>query len=60
MKAKLRNQLTGQIIPVESTTNHPTSSYGKEVWVAADGQAFGQVGLPIIGFSLEVELDHSV
>lgn len=47
MRAKLRNILTGQVVDVRSTTEHPDSSYGKPVWVDADDVAYGQVDLPM-------------
>jgi DNA-binding XRE family transcriptional regulator len=46
MRAKLRNILTGQVVDVRSTTEHPDSSYGKPVWVDADGTAYFQVDTP--------------
>jgi len=53
MNAKLKNLMTGEVIEVHSTTNHPASSYGIEVWVTPDGEAIGQVGMPLLGFEFE-------
>lgn len=49
MYAKIKNLLTGDIIFAHSTTEHPASSYGKEIWVDDDMNAIGQVGMPIFG-----------
>lgn len=42
---KLKNLLTGEVVSVVATTNHPQSSYGKAVWVDMDNQAICQQGL---------------
>lgn len=44
--AKIQNTITGEIIKVRATTDHPDSSYGKAVWVDEDNQAYFQVGAP--------------
>ena len=31
---------------VYSTANHPSSSYGRQVWVDAEGQDWGQISAP--------------
>ena len=46
MKAILTNKLSDESVEVHSTTNHPSSSYGKEVWVDDKGQAYCQCDLP--------------
>ena len=46
MKAILRNKVTGETIPVTSTTDHPDSSYGQPVWVDEKGQSFCVCGVP--------------
>ena len=46
MKAILTNRVNGESVEVHSTTNHPSSSYGKEVWVDDKGQAYCQCDLP--------------
>lgn len=58
MKANLRSLLTGDIVPVHSTTDSPDSSYGLECWVDDDGNSYGQCqfGAPI-GFEI-VEVDE--
>lgn len=45
MKAKIRNKVTGETIPVTSTTEHPACSYGQAVWVDTQGTAYFQVGM---------------
>lgn len=45
MKATLRNKVTGESIPVISTTEHPDSSYGQAVWVTENGQSVAVVGM---------------
>lgn len=42
---KLKNVVTGMVVEVTATTNHPASSYGKEVWVDKDNNAYCQVGM---------------
>ena len=54
MKAAITNQITGEIVLVESTTEHSASSYGKAVWISETGECFGQVDMPVLGFSLEI------
>lgn len=50
---RIKNQLTGDVVLVKSTTNHPSSSYGKAVWVDRDNQAICQVGLEeMAGYTL--------
>lgn len=44
MTATLINHNTGEEIKVHATTEHPTSSYGKAVWVDEQGRAYLQVG----------------
>lgn len=44
MKAKLRNTVTGDVISVTSTTDHPDCSYGQSIWVDAD-RAYCIVGM---------------
>lgn len=46
MKAILTNKVTGERIPVTSTTSHPDSSYGQAIWVDEKGQAYCVVGMP--------------
>ncbi|MBR2146345.1 MAG: hypothetical protein IJ925_02685 [Muribaculaceae bacterium] len=45
MTGKLIIKSTGEEIKVHSTTEHPTSSYGKAVWVDEQNNAYLQVGL---------------
>ena len=47
MKAKLTNNITGIAVEVHSTAIHPASSYGMEVWVDKDNQAYCQVGMEV-------------
>lgn len=44
MKAILINKVTGERIPVSSTTEHAASSYAQPVWVDDEGQAYCVVG----------------
>ena len=44
MTATLIIKTTGEEIKVHSTTEHPTSSYGKAVWVDEQNNAYLQVG----------------
>lgn len=44
MTATLIIKSTGEEIKVHSTTEHPTSSYGKAVWVDEQNNAYLQVG----------------
>lgn len=53
MKAILHNLLTGEAIPVHATTEHPASSYGHAVWVDDAGNAYGEVGRPLMGYEIE-------
>jgi hypothetical protein len=43
--AKLKNTVSGEVIEVTATTDNPSSSYGKAVWVDNDGNAYCQVGM---------------
>lgn len=58
MKAILTNLLTQETIEVESSTEHPASSYGMAVWVDKDGHAYGQCNLPMFGYSVELMDDN--
>lgn len=50
---KLKSLLTGECVVVRATTNHPLSSYNKNVWVDCDNQAICQEGLELVaGFEL--------
>ena len=46
MTARIRNIMTGQVVEVHSTTEHPDSSYGKPVWVDSEGIAYFQCDMP--------------
>ena len=54
MRATLTNRVTGASVPVTATTNHAASSYGKAVWVDADGQAYCQVGFEAPFYDVEI------
>lgn len=41
-KMKIRNVITGKVITVWPSTEHPDSSYGIPVWVDKDGNGYGQ------------------
>lgn len=53
MKAILTNLLTGERIPVESTTEHSACSYGQAVWVDENNEPYGQCNLPLFGYEIE-------
>lgn len=42
-KATLVNNLNGARVDVYATTDHPDSSYGREVWVDEDNVAYMEV-----------------
>ncbi len=58
MTATLINNKTGEEIKVRSTANHPSSSYGKEVWVDDDNKAYMQVGLEKYNPLYDIVLDE--
>lgn len=45
MTAILHNNVDGTETLVHSTTDHPSCSYGKAVWVDTNGNAYMQVGM---------------
>ena len=45
MKAILRNKMNGVEVEVHATTEYPSSSYGKPVWVDDENNAYVQVGM---------------
>ena len=58
MRAIIENKLTGDHIPVTSTTEHPASSYGQAVWVDSDNNPVFQVSLPNKQYDVtDVEVD---
>lgn len=59
MYAKIKNMLSGEEFFVHSTTEHPASSYGQEVWVDDDLQAIGIVGMPLMGCKI-LQMSHMV
>ena len=46
MKAILTNPINGVSVEVHSTSEHSACSYGKEVWVDDNNNAYCQVDLP--------------
>lgn len=44
---KIKNMVTGEVINVVATTNHPDSHYGKAVWVDEDNVAYMEVDFKI-------------
>jgi len=42
---KVRNMITGKIITVWPSTDHPDSSYGMPVWVDKDNNSYGQCSI---------------
>jgi len=53
---QIRNIVTGEEIDVHATTEHPDSSYHQPVWVDENGQSYGQIGLPMLGYEI-IELE---
>lgn len=53
--ATARNLLTGDVLKVKATVDHPASSYGRPVWVTAEGEALGECGYPVLGFEIEID-----
>lgn len=43
--AILKNKVTGVEVRVHATTEHPDSSYGHEVWVDDENNAYCEVGV---------------
>lgn len=43
--ARLKNKTTGEVISVFATTEHSASSYGRAVWVDANGNAYCEVDI---------------
>ena len=59
MKAIIINKVTSERIPVTSTTEHPSSSYGQAVWVDENLNPICQVSLPNDLYDVqEVEVDN--
>lgn len=52
MKAKLRNMFDDDVVEVHSTTNHPDSSYGEEVWVDDDRNCYGLCEFGPFGYEI--------
>jgi predicted transcriptional regulator len=42
---KIKNMITGKVINVWPSTDHPDSSYGMPQWVDKDGNSYGQCDL---------------
>ncbi|MEI6388319.1 MAG: hypothetical protein WCQ50_16985 [Spirochaetota bacterium] len=51
MESSFLNLLTGKTYHVTAMADHPTSSYGRQVWVTDEGEALGEVGMPILGYT---------
>lgn len=58
MTATLIINKTGKEIKVHATTDHPSSSYGKAVWVDDDNNAYLQVGLEQYNTMYSIVLDE--
>lgn len=41
--ARLKNKTTGEVVSVFASTEHPSASYGRAVWVDANGNAYCEV-----------------
>lgn len=46
IQATLTNKLTGVVVRVHSTTEHPDCSYGRAIWVDDDNNAYCEVDAP--------------
>jgi len=57
--AILKNLLTGKTIQVKATTDHSASSYGQPVWVDDQGESYGTVGMPLLGYEIEKQEQNS-
>lgn len=57
LKSTLPGPLGGDEVVVHSTRNTPASSYGRQHWVDDDGNAYGQIDLPLLGWDI-VKLDE--
>ena len=55
---KIKNLLTGEIITVHKSTNHPNSSYGIPVWVDEAGTDYGQAEAGILPCAFGFPLGH--
>lgn len=55
-KATLHNTLPAMFntddVEVFSTRHHPNSSYGQQVWIDKDGNSYGQINMPMIGWDI--------
>ena len=56
MRATLIDNITGERIPVRSTTRHPASSYGFPIWVDADNNPYCQCDLPCVRYTVEMSV----
>lgn len=41
-KTRFQNMVTGKIVTLWPSTDHPDSSYGLPVWIDKDGNSYGQ------------------
>ena len=48
----LPGPFAGDQVVVHSTCNTPASSYGRQHWVDDDGNAYGQIDLPLLGWDI--------
>jgi hypothetical protein len=55
-KHKIKNLLTGKVITVWKSTEHPNSSYGIPVWVDKDNNDYGQAEACILACAFGYEL----
>lgn len=56
LKSTLPGPFAGDEVEVVSTTATPASSYGMQHWVDRDGNPYGQITLPLLGWDI-VKLD---
>lgn len=58
MKAILKNNVSGEEIEVIAMTEHPDSSYGKDVWVDETGVSYCQVGMESPFYTVLIKCDN--
>ena len=59
-KITIRNLLTGKIITVWPSTDHPDSSYGMPVWIDKDNNSYGQCSIwPVPPCFIKIEKNEN-
>jgi len=52
LKSTLPGPFAGDEVEVVSTADTPASSYGQQHWVDRNGNAYGQITLPLLGWDI--------